>query len=501
MSLSVCPSTLPLLATADRSGGAVVFVWVTIIVVSLALVLPASRALLRRVLSPGAAVILALAVAASIGVALIRTSRPVGMMFWVFSQNHYNVYAPLVADWNREHPDQAVSISLLTNTALERRMLSGFLAGTPVADIIAAERPVAAKTFVGPLESVGFVDVTDRLTTEGLLAKISPSALTPWTTRHRIFGLPLDVHPVLLAYRSDLVEAAGIDMTAIETWEDYFRLLRPLQQDFDGDGRPDRWLLNLWDTSTDQVLMMLDQAGGSLFDAQDRPQLNAPRNAEVLARIVTWVAGPQRVCTDIDMFSASGHRQRLDGVVIGTLMPDWLCSLWKLEIPGLAGKVKLMPMPAWERGGRRTSVWRGGTMLGISRSAHDVEGAWAFARHLALSTELAEDLYRQTNILPPNRALWSRPVFDEPDPYFSGQPVGRIFLSVADDVPVRSSSPFAMAAQNYLGNALVNLRDWADQTGTYDLPALRREAQRRLDGAQQQLQREIGRNVFLEVAP
>ncbi|KAB2860285.1 MAG: extracellular solute-binding protein, partial [Bauldia sp.] len=306
---------------------------------------PAARALLRRVLSPGAAIILLIAVAASVGVALIQPKPPVGLPFWVFADVHYRVYSSIAADWTRRHPDHPVHVLQLTNPALERRMLSGFLAGTPVADIIAAERPVAAKAFVGPLEDVGFVDVTDRLRAEGLLENILPNSLTPWTTRGRIFGLPLDVHPVLLAYRSDLVEAAGIDVTQVETWEDYFRLLRPLQQDLDGDGRPDRWLLNLWDTSGDLVLMLLDQAGGGLFDARDHPQLNAPRNAEVLAQIVTWVAGPGRVCADVDLFSASGHRQRLDGVVIGTLMPDWMCGLWKQEIPGLAGKVSSCRSP------------------------------------------------------------------------------------------------------------------------------------------------------------
>lgn len=495
------PFHLVSLALPDLPMGARVLIVLVTVAGLFLLGSTAARALLRRVLSPGAAVILLLAIAASVGVALIQPKPPVGLPFWVFSDVHYKVYSSVAAEWTRRHSEHPVHVLQLTNPAIERRMLSGFLAGTPVADIIAAERPVAAKAFVGPLEDVGFVDITERLRNQGLLEQILPNSLTPWTTRGRIFGLPLDVHPVLLAYRSDLVEAAGIDVSGIETWEDYFRLLRPLQQDFDDDGRPDRWLLNLWDTSGDLVLMLLDQAGGGLFDAHDRPQLNNPRNAEILAQIVTWVAGPGRVCADVDLFSASGHRQRLDGVVVGALMPDWMCGLWKQEIPGLAGKVKLMPLPAWERGGKRTSVWRGGTMLGISKRSTDPEGAWGFARHLALSTELAADLYRATGILPPNRALWSLPVFDEPDPYFSGQPVGRIFLSVADDVPVRSSSPFAMAAQSYLGNALVNLRAWADASGTYEVPPLRAEAQRLLDEAQRHLVREIGRNTFLTEAP
>ncbi|MBI2498297.1 MAG: extracellular solute-binding protein [Opitutae bacterium] len=459
------------------------------------------RRTLRPVLSPGSAVIVALALAASLGVAFIRTSPPVGMPFWVYSDTHFKIYQPLVAEWNRHHPDQQVAISQLHLNALERRMLSGFLAGTPVSDIMAVERPMAAKTFTGPLESVGFIDLTDRLRREQILPRFAPTSLTPWTNRGRIFGVPLDVHPVLLAYHADLVEAAGIDVSKIETWDDYFRMMRPLMRDLDGNGRPDRWLLNLWDTNVDLVLMLLQQAGGDLFDAEGHPGVNLPKNAEVVARVVTWIAGPGRVCTDIDLYSASGHQQRVTGVVVGELVPDWMAGKWKIEIPALAGKLKLMPLPAWERGGRRTSVWHGGTMLGITKAAPDPDKAWAMVRHLALSPVQAERLFRRTNLVPPNRALWSLPVFDEPDPYYCGQPIGRLFLNQVSDVPPRSSSPYFAAATGHFGTALVQLRAYADRTGTYDAKVLQVEAQRLLDEAQRRLTREMSRNTFLTATP
>lgn len=458
-------------------------------------------ATLRHALSPGSAVIAALALAGSIGVALIQTPPAPGMPFWVYSEAHFKVYQPIVATWSATHPAQAVALSQIHIRALERRVTSGFLAETPVADLLAVERPLAAKAFIGPLASVGFLDLTDRLRASGILPQLAPASLTPWTSRGRIFGVPLDIHPVLLAYRSDLVEAAGIDVTQIETWDDYFRLLRPLQQDFDGDGRPDRWLLNDWDTTMDINTMILRQADGALFDDQGRPTLNLPRNAAILARLVTWFTGPDRVCTDVDLFSASGHQQRLNGVVIGSIVPDWMAGQWKLEMPGLAGKVKVMPLPAWEPGGRRTSVWRGGTMLGIGKRAARPDDAWAFISHLALSPELAAELYRKTSILPPNRALWSLPVFDEPDPYFSGQPLGRLYLDQAADVPTRSSSPYAASAQDYLNNALVVLRAYADREKIYAPARLQPAAQRLLDAAQDHLVREIGRNTFLDAAP
>jgi ABC-type sugar transport system permease subunit len=69
---------------------------------------------------------------------------------------------------------------------------------------------------------------------------------------------------------------------------------------------------------------------------------------------------------------------RLDGTVLSSFMPDWLTSAWQQDLPQLAGKVKLMPSPAWEKGGRRTTVM-GGTMLGISKRMKDVDSAWRYA--------------------------------------------------------------------------------------------------------------------------
>jgi arabinosaccharide transport system substrate-binding protein len=99
------------------------------------------------------------------------------------------------------------------------------------------ERRIASRAFAGPLDGVGFLDLTDRIKAEGLDQKINASSFTPWSTRGRIFGLPHDVHPVMLGYRADMVEAAGIDVSKIETWEDFITVLSPLLYDANGNRR------------------------------------------------------------------------------------------------------------------------------------------------------------------------------------------------------------------------------------------------------------------------
>ena len=456
--------------------------------------MPPRRAAL--LLSPG---VLAIALVGVIsGVALLCQSTPprARHVFWLTARAHRIVYEPILAEWNLAHPQDTVSMLLLDGPAMERRMLSGVLADTPMADLLEMERPIAARAFTGPLEDVGFTDLTERLRAEGLLETINATSFSPWTSRGRIFGLPHDVHPVLLAYRADLVEAAGIDVSQIETWADFTRVLRPLMTDLDGNRVPDRYLINFWPSNPYLPETLLLQAGGQFFDAENMPVLNSEVNARTVAELAVWLTGPHRIAIDAPEFNAAGNRLRLNGTVVATIMPDWIAGAWKADLPGLKGRIKLMPLPAWQRGGRRTSV-TGGTMLGIPKSTTDFEAAWSFAKHLYFSPELAERFYRASSIITPVKTLWSLPVYDEPDPYFSGQPAGRLFIEQAAHVPARTSSPYNHVAVQELGNILFALKHHAESRQQFTAAELLPEAQRLLNDAQGRIESQLQRNAFL----
>jgi len=449
----------------------------------------------RTIFSFGALVILAIAAVTSVIVALIPAKEPEGIPFWVMSTQIHRAYVPVIDEWNRKHPEKRFGMQLITDRAFERRMLSGFLAGTPVADLLELNSGTAPKAFLGPLDQVGFLDLTDRLHAEGLYEQFNEPSFASFTSRGRIFGLPRSVHPVLLAYRADFVEAAGIDISQIETWDDYFRIMRPLMADHDEDGRPDRYLLNLSENDSGFITSLFLQNDGVLFDEHDAPAFANPRNAHVLATIATWISGPNRAAIDVPLFTAAGHRQRLDGLVVGMIVPDWMLGSWKVENPQLAGKLKLMPLPAWERGGRRTTSL-GGTMIGINKRADHIEEAWELAKYLYTSPELAEQSFRENSLITTVKALWSLPFYDEPEPYCGGQVVGRMYIEQAPNIPSQPSSPYTGMAGEYIRGATMALRAYAERTGTYEAAALEPEALRLLSKAQAALKKQISRNVF-----
>ncbi|MCP4594319.1 MAG: extracellular solute-binding protein [bacterium] len=450
----------------------------------------------RGFLSLGGWLIVALALL-SMTLVICRTeTRRQGLELWTYARTHVLNYEPIIAHWNEvEETGESVQLFLIGPRPLERRVLSGFFSGTPVADLIEIERSMAGRLFSGPLEAVGFVDLTERLRAEGIDTAINEPSFGPWTSRGRIFGLPHDVHPVLLGYRADLVEQSGIDMTTIETWDDFARILSPLVQDFDGDGRPDRYLLNMWHTNKDLMEVLLLQAGGGFFDESGTPVIDSPANARVLATIVTWGCGPKRIAIDAPEFTASGNQLRLGGAVVCSLVPDWLCGVWQHDLPELGGKIKLIPLPAWEPGGRRTSVW-GGTMLGISRTTRNPEVAWKLAKHLYLSPELAESVYRTVGIISPVKKLWTHAFYDEPSPYFCAQSPGRLYIDAAPAVPRRTSSPFNELAKDHVQTVAVALREYALAEDVYTRDELLDQAHRLLREAEDHVRHQMERNIF-----
>jgi len=445
-------------------------------------------------LSPGSWSILTLAVLSSIALYVFPIKPHSGESFWTFSLDLDLMYQPGIKGWNESHPDPAEQITtyVIGTDPLSRRLQSGFLSGTPVPDLTDVESSMVANFFSGPLDAVGFTDLTDLIHQEGLDKKINPASFSPWTNRGRIFGLPHDVHPVLLAYRADIVEAAGIDVSKIETWDDFIRVMSPLMQGPEGQ----RFLMNVWETNPRDMEVLLLQAGGGFFDQDLKPILNSEVNARVLATIVTWIAGPKRICVNAPDFDAEGNYLYLHGEVLCSLMPDWLAGVWMKDLPGMSGKMKLMPLPAWDKGGLRTSVV-GGTMLAIPKRAPNFQRSWAFAKYLYLSPELARDMYRRVGIITPVREFWSDPVFDQPNPYFSGQASGRLYIQMAPYVPMRTSSPYKPQAVIAVNDALIRLKHFAESTNTFDVAALQAQARIELDSAQAVIQRKMAANAFL----
>ena len=371
----------------------------------------------------------------------------------VFAQTHHDAYEAIIPQFEADHPEAYVDLDLVSGRALFPRVQAAFWADLYAPDLVEVEISAVGMFFRGPPDEIGFRDLTDRLHETGYYDRIVQTRFAPWSARGRIFGLPHDVHPVMLAYRRDLFEAEGVNPDELDTWDKFIEAGRRLTKDLDGDGTIDRYMIELADNNAGNFEVLLFQRGGGYFDADGRLIMDDATAAETLAWYVPLVAGPNRIANSL------GGGQILtqaveDGYLLCMICADWRSAIIAHDMPRLAGRMALMPMPAFEPGGRRTSTW-GGTMVGIPKASPNPDLAWELALHLYYAVAPFEDRFRNTNILPPIRDAWDLPALSEPREYWSGQRIGQLFVALADDTPPQYTSPYTPMAKTKMGEALL----------------------------------------------
>jgi len=423
-------------------------------------------------------VLLVIAVLSSLTFALThRSARPADLVLATFSRQHYDAYVAALPKFEQEHHVK-VNVQRIDFQSLEARLQSAIVANTDVPDLTEISEGTLGFFTRGPESDFGFADLTDLVKKDGLDHRVLESRFAPWTTRGRVYALPHDVHPVMLAYRRDLIEQLGIDVNKLDTWDDFVAMGRQITQDLDGDGTIDRFALELKRNGGWGLQLLLRQQGIDLFDAQGDVAFNGPVGVDTLLWYLRQTRGPERIGYD------PGEGQPFfkalqDGLILFVFCADWRSFQLQLDAPMLEGKMALMPMPAWQKGGRHTSTW-GMTGLTMSRTTKRPELAWELAKFLYFNPPDLGKRFLATNIITPLKEAWGLPEFQTPNAYFSGQKLGAEYARWAADVPPIFASPVYKSAQTKLDQAFTRSALYYEQYGE---AGLREKVTAELEGA------------------
>jgi arabinosaccharide transport system substrate-binding protein len=392
-----------------------------------------------------------------------QPARRPDLVFATFVKEQAEAYRPAIDRFEKEN-GVTVQIQVVDQQALQGRLQAALQAGADVPDMVELLYGTLGVFTKGPVEDVGFLDVTDRVKAEGLLDKLVTSRFSLWSTRGHIFALPHDVHPVMLIYRRDIIEDLKIDVTNLTTWDEFCRVGREVvTKDFDGDGVPDRYMIDLPADGSDTLRLLLLQAGVTMFDEKQQVVFDNDRAAEVICWYVRQTHGPSKVGVTCG-WGQSLARAMIDGRCLFYMCPDWRTMQIRADIPSLEGKLAVMPLPAREPGGIRTSTW-GGCGLAITKSCKNPDLAWKLAMYLYYDAKQLGERFAATNILPPLKESWTRPEFDEPRPFFSNQRLGRLYAELAPQVPAETYTPYTNQAVGRLSEAFTNTALYFDEHG------------------------------------
>ena len=84
------------------------------------------------------------------------------LVYWTFAKPHYEAYVKVIHKFEEEHHVK-VDLELVSGQGLPQRLQAAFLADLDVPDMCEVEISSAGTFFRGPVEHIGFTDLTPRL--------------------------------------------------------------------------------------------------------------------------------------------------------------------------------------------------------------------------------------------------------------------------------------------------------------------------------------------------
>jgi ABC-type glycerol-3-phosphate transport system substrate-binding protein len=234
--------------------------------------------------------------------------------------------------------------------------------------------------------------------------------------------------------------------------------------------------LGISDDST--FVPFLFQRGSGYFDENGNVIMDNEAAIQTMLFYIPLACGPDRIADSIGMFSNTEFKAMDDGYMLCYIQPDWRCNTFEQNVPGVAGKMAVMPLPMVKdappsASNPPCSTW-GGTMIAMTKASKHQDLAWQFLMSLYLDREGAETRYELTDIIPPVRELWTIPGISGKGPmtpetraylqkqyhYWSGQHLGDVYTSEANYVPPHYTSSVIVVADIKLSQDVVECANY-----------------------------------------
>jgi len=271
------------------------------------------------------------------------------------------------------------------------------------------------------------------------------------------YGVPFDNGAVISCVRTDILEQAGYtvdDLTDI-TWSRYIEIGKDVLAK---TGMP---MLSMQAGESDLIMMMMQSAGASLFDAEGNPTI--VDNATLKAVLTTYA----ELVTSGVLVQVNNWDEYIgtltSGTVAGTINGCWILGSIQTA-KDQSGKWAVTNMPKLDN------------VTGATNYSNNGGSSWAITANCKNVT-LAEDFLSKTfagsvafyeTILPSSGALATyipagdSDVYSKPSEFFQGDTIFKKITDYAAKVPKNNTGVYYYEARDAVATALTNIIGGAD---------------------------------------
>lgn len=301
--------------------------------------------------------------------------------------------------------------------------------------------------------TTNFTDVFLGLNESGIDFKNFGTAKQAYSTLKDVhYGVPFDNGAVIVAYRTDLLEKAGLKIEDFKdiTWSKFIELGKKVKE------KTNLPLLSAQTGTNDMIMMILQSAGASLF--KEDGSINIVDN-EVLKKALSiyqelYKSGVLVEVTDWDQYIASMQ----GGTSVCVINGCWIIGSITAA-KDLSGKWAITNMPRLDDVEGATNYSNnGGSSWAITKKSENQKLAIDFLNTtFAGSVELYETILPSAGALATYLPAGKSDIYAKPQEFFGGQPIYSLITDFAGKIPSNITGAYYYDARNAVGVALSNV--------------------------------------------
>lgn len=363
----------------------------------------------------------------------------------------FNIYSMQEAEkvYQKDHPDFKLNIVETPwadiQTKLTTAATSGDLSSLP--DIMLMQDNAFQKNQISYPDA--FMDLTDSGVDYSQFAsgKVAYSVVDG-----KNYGVPFDNGTVVGCYRTDILKEAGYtvdDFTDI-TWSKYLELGKDILE------KTGKALLSCQAGESDLIMMMLQSAGGSLFDDQGNPSMV---DNEILTEVMQTYADLVKAGVLIEVNDWDQYVGTMtNSTVAGTINGCWILASIQTAADQ-SGSWAVTNMPKLDAASTATNYSNnGGSSWAISTNCKNPELAKDFlAKTYAGSVEFYETILPKSGALATYIPAGDSDAYAVPQEFFGGDAIYSKITDFATKVPSNNTGVYYYEARDAVATAITNV--------------------------------------------
>jgi arabinosaccharide transport system substrate-binding protein len=349
--------------------------------------------------------------------------------YWTFVELHMDFFKDAVPRWNEHNPDKKIKLVAETfpYDQMHNNLLLALQSGKGAPDISDIEVGRFPNYLQGEPQLLPMNEYVDPEKDNFI-----QSRLDLYAKDGNYYGIPTHVGATVMYYNKEIMDAAGVDIDSIKTWDDYVEAGKKVV------ANTDAVMTNVHTDDATQFQQMISQQGSDIFDDEGKLTVNSEKNVKTLSllndmlykhKIAELTPGGEPHAEEYYAYMNEGKAATIS-------MPLWYMGRFTDYMGDLKGKMVIRPLPAWEEGGNR-SVGIGGTGTVVTNQTKHAELAKEFLAFAKLSKEANIKLWTVLGFDPPRWDVWEDPAVREDNKFyqFFGNDIFDTLLDIKDEIP------------------------------------------------------------------